>query len=124
MEQVHECGSTAYRVVGLDSDNVLRIIVASKDTDAVAAALVGAWEHDLPAGSSEVRAYFDAAYSRWDENHARLTERAELDGLLVFDICIEWVGLRGMEGVSETCNRMDQFVVSQAAPAESGSTPR
>jgi hypothetical protein len=110
MTQVEACASDDY-VEASSEGAELHAVIASKDPDAIAAALAGAFlDNRDNAGQIVVWAYSDAALVGTGYDRGVVSEQGTLGEQLVFEVCTSW---DAFEGIGEICGEREIFAVTQ-----------
>ena len=108
MAQVAVCQSDDYVVASTEGVEV-HVVIASKDPDAIAAALAGAFlDHRGNAEQLIVWAYSDAALVGTGYDRGVVSEQGTLGGGLVFEVCTSWDESEGV-----ICGEREVFSVTQ-----------
>jgi hypothetical protein len=116
VEQVFDCGSPNYEVASKEGGQTVNIIVPSKDSAAIAAALAHAWNEEIPFyEEAVVWAWSDQGQIGSGYDRGVLSEQGELGNLLVFEICTDWTD--NADELGEICSDRMRFTIDQDADA-------
>jgi hypothetical protein len=108
MAQVAVCQSDDYVVASTEGVEV-HVVIRSKDPDAIAAALAGAFlDNRNNVEQLVVWAYSDAALVGTGYDRGVVSEQGTLGGGLVFEVCTSWDESEGI-----ICGEREVFTVTQ-----------
>jgi hypothetical protein len=115
MIQVFDCGSPDYQVARTEGTQTVHIVVASKDPQAIAAAMAHAWNVHVPADvEAVVWVYSDAMQIGMGYDRGVLSAQGILGQQLVFEICTAWTEDDLVDSINgELCADTMKFTIEQ-----------